>query len=211
MESYETTTIRMSLPGSSVCTLVQDLLPLYLEGEVSTGSRDMIVDHLGRCERCAGYLAGAQSVRSQLRHDLAQRATVNAAAAPEQRALRRWQKLLVGAMSSALCAIGGLATIGLAASIATDNPAGALAGLIFGLGSLVMLFIIASALEPLRASRLWQLTAGIATGFLAGCIFSEGPGGPAVFAFPLALLAIGVVVSAVLAPVRPSAIRAPSA
>ena len=48
------------------CALVQDLLPLYNEGEVSPDSRELIVDHLAWCERCAGFLAGAQTVRAHL-------------------------------------------------------------------------------------------------------------------------------------------------
>ncbi len=202
VESYETTTTRMAPLAAPTCTLVQDLLPLYLEGEVSPGSRDLIVDHLGRCERCAGYLAGAQSVRGQLRHDLAQRAEVATAAAPERQALRLGRRLLAAAMAAALCVVGGLSTIGLASAIASDNAGLALASVVFGLGSLAMLFIMASAMGPLRLGRLWQLCAGIASGFLAGCILSGGYIGLAVFALPLAFVAIGIVVSAVLSPTR---------
>lgn len=50
------------------CALIEDLLPLYLEGEVSPGSRDAIVEHLAACERCAGFLAGAQNARARLHH-----------------------------------------------------------------------------------------------------------------------------------------------
>jgi predicted anti-sigma-YlaC factor YlaD len=64
--------------------LVQDLLPLYIEGEVSSGSRHFIVEHLGQCQRCAGFLAGAQSVRAQFRREHEQRA-----AAVEQEQARR--------------------------------------------------------------------------------------------------------------------------
>lgn len=47
------------------CALVQDLLPLYMEGEVRPQSRMLIVAHLNDCAHCAGFLAGAQSVRAQ--------------------------------------------------------------------------------------------------------------------------------------------------
>lgn len=46
--------------------LVQDLLPLYLEGEVSPETYALITDHLKRCERCSGFLAGTQSARAQI-------------------------------------------------------------------------------------------------------------------------------------------------
>ncbi len=51
------------------CALVQDLLPLYIDNEVSPESHDRIATHIAQCERCAGYLAGARSVRAQLQRD----------------------------------------------------------------------------------------------------------------------------------------------
>ncbi|MBC8163265.1 MAG: zf-HC2 domain-containing protein [Roseiflexaceae bacterium] len=50
---------------AEVCALVQDLLPLYLEDEVSADSRALIVAHLNGCAHCAGFLRGAQSARVQ--------------------------------------------------------------------------------------------------------------------------------------------------
>lgn len=202
VESYESTTTRIALPTSATCTLVQDLLPLYLEGEVSSSSRDLIVEHLGHCERCAGYLAGAQSVRGQLRRDLAQRKVATVASAPEQRSLRLGQRLLVGGMTIALCVIGGLASIGMAHGITIDSTGLMMFGLVVGMGALVMLFIMSSAIGSLKAGRLWQLCAGIGTGIMAGFILSGGPSGLAIFAVPLSLVAIGVVLMAVLAPTR---------
>jgi predicted anti-sigma-YlaC factor YlaD len=203
VESYTSTTTRIApLPGGPTCTLIQDLLPLYLEGEVSPSSRDLIVEHLGRCERCAGYLAGAQSIHGELRRDLAQRAVVATAAAPDRRALGWLQRLLAGAMAAGLCVIGGLATIGLASAIAADRAGLALASLTFGLGALIMVFMIAAALGPLRVERLATLCASIGAGFLAGCVLSGGFAGMAVFGLPLALLATAAVVATVLAPTR---------
>jgi predicted anti-sigma-YlaC factor YlaD len=202
LESYESTTTRIAPLGASTCTLVQDLLPLYLEGEVSPGSRDLIVEHLGRCERCAGYLAGAQSVRGQLRRDLAQRADTALATAPERRAMGHGRRLLVAAMALALCVVGGLCSIGLASGISGDTPGMAAVGAIVGLGALVMLFVMASALGPLMAGRLGQLCAGISIGVMSGFILAGGLIGSTVFAIPLALLAIAVTIGAVLAPTR---------
>ena len=69
MTAYETTTSRLSQQELDACALIQDLLPLYLEGEVTPASRDLIGEHLSRCERCAGFLAGARSVYEQLQRD----------------------------------------------------------------------------------------------------------------------------------------------
>ncbi len=60
--SYESTTSRLAQQELGACTLIQDLLPLYMDGEVSPSSRETIAEHLTRCERCAGFLAGARSV-----------------------------------------------------------------------------------------------------------------------------------------------------
>lgn len=57
------------LQESAVCALVQDLLPLYIEQEVSSASREMIANHVAQCERCADYLAGARSMRQQLQRE----------------------------------------------------------------------------------------------------------------------------------------------
>jgi hypothetical protein len=66
MTTYESTTSRLLQQELGACALIQDLLPLYIEGEVSAASRDLIAEHLARCERCAGFLAGARTVRDQL-------------------------------------------------------------------------------------------------------------------------------------------------
>ncbi|MBA3944610.1 MAG: zf-HC2 domain-containing protein [Herpetosiphonaceae bacterium] len=64
MTDYTTQRIpRAEIPG---CALVQDLLPLYLDDEVTHESHVLIAEHLLRCERCSGYLAGARSVRTQM-------------------------------------------------------------------------------------------------------------------------------------------------
>lgn len=62
-----------STGATSTCALVQDLLPLYLEGEVSQSSRALIIAHLNECAHCAGFLAGARSTREQLRREEDQR------------------------------------------------------------------------------------------------------------------------------------------
>jgi anti-sigma factor RsiW len=75
MTAHETTTSRLNQQELGACALIQDLLPLYLEGEVTPASRDLVAEHLARCERCAGFMAGARSVREQLRRESALRET----------------------------------------------------------------------------------------------------------------------------------------
>lgn len=52
---YDSRTERLPA-DQQVCALVQDLLPLYIEDEVSGQSRAMIVAHLNECAHCAGDL-----------------------------------------------------------------------------------------------------------------------------------------------------------
>jgi len=69
MQSYESTTRRISQERPGICALIQDMLPFYLEGDVSSDSRILIDEHLNECERCASFLAGAQSVQTHLRRE----------------------------------------------------------------------------------------------------------------------------------------------
>lgn len=68
---YTGPTQQYRLPHAEIpgCALVQDLIPLYLDGEVTPESHTLMADHLQHCERCSGYLAGARSVRSQILND----------------------------------------------------------------------------------------------------------------------------------------------
>ena len=76
MESYESTTRRMrpELPG--LCSLIQDTLPFYLEGDVSVRSRQFVEQHLDECERCASFLAGGRSVHDHFRREQGARSIV---------------------------------------------------------------------------------------------------------------------------------------
>jgi predicted anti-sigma-YlaC factor YlaD len=98
MTAYESTTTRMAHESPNICSLVEDLLPLYIEGEVSQASRDLLVEHLAQCSHCAGFLAGAQSMRTQLRRDQAARQAVVQLDRPAQQTLtnaRRWLMLII--------------------------------------------------------------------------------------------------------------------
>jgi hypothetical protein len=73
MQNQETTT---SLPYDDFddCPLIRDLLSLYVEDEVTPASRTIIEIHLSDCASCAAFLAGAQSMQSQLSRGPIQRA-----------------------------------------------------------------------------------------------------------------------------------------
>jgi len=192
VESYENTTIRMA-PAQPPCALVQDLLPLYLEGEVSPGSTGLIVDHLARCERCAGFLAGAQSVRGQLAIERRARAAAGVAAQPERGAVMRWRALLAGAAAFIICAAGGLGSVLLGVGMSRDAGAG-MAGLVFGVGALGALLLLARVLGPLRLGRLLQLGTSVVTGVLSGIVIGASSGdGMVVAGLLLGFVATGTV------------------
>ncbi|HEY0739751.1 MAG TPA: zf-HC2 domain-containing protein [Herpetosiphonaceae bacterium] len=79
---YTDTTKQYRLPHAEIpgCALVQDLIPLYLDGEVTPESHALMADHLQHCQRCSGYLAGARTVRAQI---LNEQQTIRAAQAKQ--------------------------------------------------------------------------------------------------------------------------------
>ena len=106
MTAYESTTARPRSQELGACALIQDLLPLYIEGEVTPASRDLIAEHLAGCDRCAGFLAGARSVREQLRreHNVRQASVGHDQAARQAMISGRRQLLsLVVLVFAALC------------------------------------------------------------------------------------------------------------
>src|SRR5215212_5760195 len=94
MTAYESTTSRLVQQELGACALIQDLLPLYVEGEVSPGSRDMIMEHVSRCECCAGYLAGTQNALTQLRHERTTHIATLDRDTPNRRTLTGGQRLV---------------------------------------------------------------------------------------------------------------------
>lgn len=97
-------------PNRDMCALVQDLLPLYLDDEVSMDSRALIAAHLNECPHCAGFLAGARSVREQLRRER-QRETSRLLGTNPIPALAHIGVKIIGAFGLAVCAV--LSVIGL--------------------------------------------------------------------------------------------------
>jgi hypothetical protein len=108
---YESATTRLMQQELGACALIQDLLPLYMDDEVSPGSRELIAEHLVRCERCAGFLAGARSMHTQLRREGAVRASLAAQDQATRSAVdlgrRRLRWLVVGG----ICALFGFGLI----------------------------------------------------------------------------------------------------
>jgi hypothetical protein len=159
MTAYESTTSRLVQQELGACVLIQDLLPLYVEGEVSPGSRDMIMEHVARCERCAGYLAGTQNALTQLRRERTTQIATLDRDAPNRRALAGGQRLVTAI--AVLTTYGG----GLAATVllwhalwsGSGNPLELLLGLTLGLASLSGLFALASSRGPLTIQRVLAL------------------------------------------------------
>jgi hypothetical protein len=87
-----------------ICTLVQDLLPLYLDQEVSPESHAVIAEHLAQCERCSGYLAGARSMRAQILRDQQAMQAVTSTQPALALVQRPWVMTLVGVLGALVCA-----------------------------------------------------------------------------------------------------------
>ena len=171
------------LPEIAGCALVQDLLPLYIDNEVSPESHVLIADHLQHCERCSGFLAGARSVRAQILDEetkvRAAFAYAPAVAAVQQpvwssplATLWRFVMLLVWLGSLALILVG----------VAEGHPEGMLIG---GIGTLAAIggLLIAGGEQRLEW-RLGMLLTGLLGMFcVAGGLvdaFGYGMSGPIV-------------------------------
>jgi predicted anti-sigma-YlaC factor YlaD len=168
MHAYESTTVEMPHQEYGTCALIQDLLPLYLEGEVSPGSRDTIVEHLARCERCASYMAGAQSVRAQLGRERAQRVDVVARDQPARQTVLSGRRLAMMIATLALCALGGVASV-LVWSGLTElvGPTALPVGMIMGSVSFAILAMLAQRGAPFSFGRLVPIGAVCGLGAFA--------------------------------------------
>lgn len=159
MTAYESTTARLLQQELGDCVLIQDLLPLYVEGEVSPGSRDMIMEHVARCEHCAGYLAGTQNALTQLRRDRTSHQTTLDHDTPNRQALAGGQRIV--ALIAMLTTYGGGLVASLllwpAMSSGSDNAPELLLGLVLGSASLVALFALARSRSPLTLQRVLAL------------------------------------------------------
>jgi hypothetical protein len=179
MTAYESTTSRLIQQELGACVLIQDLLPLYVEGEVSPGSRDLIVEHVARCERCAGYLAGTQNALTQLRRDRTIHITTLERDAPNRQTIAGGQRV-VNAIAVLTTYGGGLvASMLLWHSMSRGLQALALLlGMALGLTSLVSLIALARSRSPLTLQRVMALLGSCGVALLGTvAFFSEGGGG----------------------------------
>jgi hypothetical protein len=180
MTAYESTTSRLLQQELGACALIQDLLPLYVEGEVSPGSREMIAEHVGRCERCAGYLAGTQNALTQLRRDGISHLTTLERDKPNRQTLAGGQRVVTAI--AVLTTYGG----GLAASVLLCNfltygassPLELLLGLALGLTCLVALLALARSHSPLTLQRVLALLGSCGVALLGTIAIVEGGHGP---------------------------------
>ena len=102
MPGYESATRRIHEEQPGLCALIQDALPFYIDNELSAEARAYVDGHVETCERCASFLAGAQSVRGYVRRETAQRRVTRDQDRRAQQAIGRGrQQLLVIAL---LCA-----------------------------------------------------------------------------------------------------------
>lgn len=160
------TTQRQRMPHAEIpgCALVQDLIPLYLDGEVTPASHVLMADHLGQCERCSGYLAGARSMRKEILHE---QQAVHAATATSQ-SVAEVRQPVVGSVGAtlwrslmALTWLGGLL-------LGSVGAAGMVPPLVV-IGSVALAFAIYGmrAVEA-EQSRLWRALM-VVTGLLGAC------------------------------------------
>ena len=161
MPSYESTTTRLLHQDMKVCALVEDLLPLYMEGEVSPTSRDLMVEHLAHCEHCAGFLAGVQSARVYLRREQAARTAVVAQDRPAQQAVSRVQTVTRGVAAGVALLIGMGMTAGVWSSMHED---GMFVSIIIALVSFAVLGLRYRRREGLTQMRWLTLGAGCLAG-----------------------------------------------
>ncbi len=166
MPVYETTTMRLTQQELGSCALIQDLLPLYIEGEVSPSSRDLIVEHLARCERCAGFMAGAQTTMAQLRRETALQVNVVQRDEPARKTVKTGQWLLKLIATFTICVIGAFCAVLIAGGAGSGVPAMSVVGLLAGLCCFGALAAVAQ--HSIRMSLLrW---AGMSAGCIVGVI-----------------------------------------
>jgi hypothetical protein len=200
MTAYESTTSRLLQQELGACVLIQDLLPLYVEGEVSPASRDLIVEHVARCERCAGYLAGTQNALTQLHRDRTSHITTLERDTPNRQTLAVGQRVVTAI--AVLTTYGG----GLVASMllwdslwsGSGNPIELLFGLTLGLASLIALLALARSRSPLTLQRVLALFGSCGLALVSSILFvGQGHGGELTIGLLLWVLGLAGVWAAV--------------
>jgi predicted anti-sigma-YlaC factor YlaD len=196
MTAYETTTARLLQQELGACALIQDLLPLYVEGEVSPGSRDLIVEHVARCDRCAGYLAGTQNVLTLLRRDRTIHVATLERDTPNRQTLTARQRLVTAIAVLTTYGGGLIASVALA-NLMLDGPDAAafFVGLVLGLASLGSLLALARSRSPLTLQRVIALLGSCAVATFGSFVMVESHGEPLPVLILWALGLVGVWVT----------------
>lgn len=124
-EAHTSNTTRLA--NQNNCDLIQDLLPLYLEREVSESSHNLITEHIANCEHCSSYLAGARSMQAQLQREGLQRRNQAAQDGATKQAVALGRRRLAWLLLGGLGALAGLALVaflflGFGSSRATTFP-----------------------------------------------------------------------------------------
>lgn len=96
MKYNDIRTRRLGSETQGVCALIQDMLPFYMEDDVSAQSRMFIDEHLETCDCCASFLAGGRSVQEHLRRDTTLRSDVIARDTSAQDVAFRGRRQLMG-------------------------------------------------------------------------------------------------------------------
>lgn len=147
-EEYTGETQRYQMLRAEIagCTLVQDLIPLYLDNEVTPESHALIADHLQHCERCSGYLAGARTVRTQILRDQ-QAVSAATAAHPTVAQMRQpgTTKLVVALWQSVMVLVYGIGLFLGLLGFGTTEPGPTVVGAFLVFGSIAGLLIVGSA------------------------------------------------------------------
>jgi|GEM_PF-1031726 hypothetical protein len=171
MTAFESSTIQLpQSQESSYCALIQDLLPLYLEGEVNPISRDQIAEHISHCNHCSGFLAGARSMHSQLQMELQQRQAAIAQSKPQTQRLFTLGSLVVTLIATlASAAMGSMSVVWIVEGLRWQHGL-----LLFGLPmfsiSLTLLVLIARTRGPLTIERMLFLICSCLIGGIASAL-----------------------------------------
>lgn len=204
MTTYESVTTRLAQQELGDCALIQDLLPLYAENEVSPASRELIAEHVARCERCAGYLAGTQHTLTQLRRDRSAHTSTLARDTPNRHTVADGQRLVT--VIALLTTYGG----GLLASMLLWHAFGSgdalpelLLGSGLGMSSLLALLALASSRGPLTLARVLTLLGSCGVAACGSSLMLIGDGAPLV-GLIVWLLGLGGVWAAVAPAPRPA-------
>lgn len=103
----------MTIEQTRVCALIQDLLPLYLDNEISRDSYSIIAEHLTTCEHCVGFLSGARTVRDMLRREQQVRKDVISSDYQNQQTVLAGRRMLMATIAVVVITVAAL-LIGLA-------------------------------------------------------------------------------------------------